>query len=52
MNAQVPKPNLSASPKAIWRLTWPQMLMMYILFFSGVITIWVAGQISSDAQAA
>lgn len=52
MSAQVPKPNLSASPKAIWRLTWPQMLMMYILFFSGVITIWVAGQISSDAQAA
>lgn len=46
------KPDLSVSPGAIWRLTWPQMLMMYLMFFSGIITIWAAGQISSEVQAA
>lgn len=39
-------------PKAAWRLTWPQMLMMYLLFFSGIISIWVAGQIGTEVQAA
>lgn len=45
------KPGLSFTPSAIWNLTWPQMLMMYLFFFSGIITIWVAGQISSHVQA-
>lgn len=36
----------------MWRLTWPQMLMMYLFFFSGITTVWAAGQISSQAQAA
>lgn len=36
----------------MWRLTWPQMLMMYLLFFSGITTVWAAGQISSHVQAA
>ncbi|MDE5833340.1 MAG: MATE family efflux transporter [Desulfovibrio sp.] len=28
------------------------MLMMYLFFFTGIVTVWVAGQISGDAQAA
>ena len=36
----------------MWRLTWPQMLMMYLMFFSGITTVWAAGQISSHVQAA
>lgn len=43
---------LNFDAKAIWRLVWPQMLMMYLLFFSGIVTVWVAGQISSEVQAA
>lgn len=45
------QPKLSFTPSAIWNLTWPQMLMMYLFFFSGIITIWVAGQISPQVQA-
>ena len=45
-------PDLSTSPGAIWRLTWPQMLMMYIVFFMGFMAVWVAGQIGADVQAA
>lgn len=47
-----PAPNLNMEPKAIWRLIWPQMLMMYLMFFTGIITIWVAGKLGSDVQAA
>lgn len=42
----------NTSPRAIWSLTWPQMLMMYVQFFSGFTTVWTAGQISADLQAA
>ncbi|MDR2056008.1 MAG: MATE family efflux transporter [Desulfovibrio sp.] len=45
-------PDLSTSPRAVWRLTWPQMLMMYLMFFMGFIMVWVAGRISADVQAA
>lgn len=48
----MPRPDLSTSPRAIWRLAWPQMLMMYLVFIMGFITVWVAGQISADVQAA
>ncbi|GFH62665.1 MAG: MATE family efflux pump [Candidatus Desulfovibrio kirbyi] len=48
----MPAPDLSTSPRAIWRLTWPQMLMMYFVFFTGIITVWAAGKISADVQAA
>ena len=48
----MPEPDLSISPRAIWKLTWPQMLMMYLVFFMGFINIWVAGRISADVQAA
>lgn len=46
------KPELGNGPREIWRLTWPQMLMMYVFFLSGFITVWAAGQISPDVQAA
>ncbi|MDR1856965.1 MAG: MATE family efflux transporter [Desulfovibrio sp.] len=46
------RPDLSTSPRAIWRLTWPQMIMMYLMFFMGFIAVWVAGRISADVQAA
>ncbi|OXS29668.1 MAG: MATE family efflux transporter [Desulfovibrio sp. MES5] len=47
-----PTPDLSTSPRAVWRLTWPQMLMMYLVFFMGLVAVWVAGQISAEVQAA
>lgn len=46
------KPDLSTSPRAIWHLAWPQLLMMYLVFIMGFITVWVAGHISADVQAA
>jgi putative MATE family efflux protein len=36
----------------IWRLTWPQMLMMGFNFLIGFVDVYVAGKISSQAQAA
>ena len=45
-------PDLSVTPRAIWRLTWPQMLMMYLMFFMGFMAVWVAGRISANVQAA
>lgn len=48
----MPKTDLSVSPAAMWNLTWPQMLMMYLFFFSNIITIWVAGRLGPDVQAA
>lgn len=45
------KPDLSVTPQAIWRLTWPQMLMMYLMFFTGITTVWAAGQINPHTQA-
>lgn len=46
------KVDLGVGPREIWRLTWPQMLMMYVFFLSGIISVWAAGQISSQVQAA
>lgn len=50
--AATPTPRLGTSPRAIWSLTWPQLLMMYIVFFMGLTVVWVGGQISADVQAA
>lgn len=36
----------------IWRLTWPQLLMMIFHFFIGFADVLAAGRISSDVQAA
>ncbi len=35
----------------IWRLTWPQVLMMFFQFLVGLTDVWVAGQIHRDVQA-
>lgn len=48
----MPTPRLGTSPRAIWSLTWPQLLMMYIVFFMGLASVWVGGRISADVQAA
>ena len=48
----MPSPDLSTTPRAIWRLTWPQMLMMYLMFFTGLTSVWVAGKIDANIQAA
>lgn len=40
-----------ASFSGIWRLTWPQMLMMLFQFIIGFTDVWVAGRINADVQA-
>ncbi len=45
-------PDLSTSPRAIWRLTWPQMAMMYVMFFMTLVPVWTAGRLGPDVQAA
>lgn len=40
-----------ASFRGIWRLTWPQMLMMLFQFIIGFTDVWVAGRINPDVQA-
>ncbi len=47
-----PTANVSTSPRAIWNLTWPQLMMMYFIFFIGLTDIWTAGRLSGDVQAA
>ena len=44
--------SLGTSPRDIWRLTWPQMLMMLFFFCLGLSDVWTAGRISGDVQAA
>jgi MATE family multidrug resistance protein len=39
------------STREIWRLAWPQFLMMCFHFLVGLTDVWVAGQIHRDAQA-
>ena len=39
------------STAEIWRLTWPQLLMMCFQFMVGLTDVWVAGKIHRDAQA-
>lgn len=39
------------SSQAIWRLTWPQLLMMCCQVMVGLTDVWVAGQIHRDVQA-
>ncbi len=41
----------AGSARDIWRLTWPQMLMMLVHFFIGFVDVLVAGRISSEVQA-
>jgi multidrug resistance protein, MATE family len=51
-----PKPLLGVDPTrshthTIWRLAWPQVLMMLFHFLIGFVDVWVAGRISRDVQA-
>ncbi|SBW09859.1 MATE efflux family protein [uncultured delta proteobacterium] len=39
------------SSAEIWRLTWPQLLMMSFQFLVGLTDVWVAGKIHRDVQA-
>lgn len=50
MNA--PSGTLDTSPRTIWKLTWPQLLMMYLHFCIGFVNVWVAGQLGATIQAA
>ncbi len=43
---------LSFSAGSIWRLTWPQIMVMFFFFGMGLCDVWTAGQISNDVQAA
>ncbi len=43
---------LSTSPKAIWQLTWPQVVMTYIVFVMTLVPILAAGHLSAGIQAA
>ncbi len=47
MNADMARPYLH-----IWRLTWPQLLMMVFNFLIGVADVYVCGRIGREAQAA
>lgn len=40
------------TPSVIWNLTWPQMLMMFLTFCTGIINVWTAGRLGGDIQAA
>lgn len=46
-----PQPGGHVSVMEIWRLTWPQLLMMGFQFLVGLTDVWVAGQIHRDVQA-
>ncbi len=41
----------TGSSRDIWRLTWPQMLMMLVHFFIGFVDVLVAGRIGKEVQA-
>ncbi len=45
-------PDLSTSPRAVWRLTWPQLIMMYLVFIMTLTPVWTAGRLGADIQAA
>lgn len=45
------KPDLSTSPRAIWRLTWPQLVMMYVMAVMTLTPVWTAGRFGADVQA-
>jgi len=46
------KPSSPGTYTMIWRLTWPQMLMMVFQFLIGAADVYVCGRIGREAQAA
>jgi MATE family multidrug resistance protein len=45
------RPEDRTSYVSIWRLTWPQMLMMFVHFCIGFVDVLVAGRIGKEIQA-
>lgn len=44
--------DMAESPyRTIWKLSWPQILMMVFHFFIGIADVWVAGKINREVQA-
>ncbi len=41
----------NAPYRTIWRLSWPQVLMMVFHFLIGFVDVWVAGRIDKNVQA-
>ncbi|UIJ37578.1 MATE family efflux transporter [Desulfobaculum bizertense] len=44
-------PTEKASYRAIWNLSWPQILMMFFHFWVGFIDVYVAGKLNREVQA-
>ncbi len=43
---------LSFSVGTVWKLTWPQIMVMFFFFSMGLCDVWTAGKLSNDIQAA
>ncbi len=53
MPTDVPKNvELSFSIPTIWKLTWPQLMVMFCFFSIGICDVWTAGKLGNDIQAA
>ncbi len=52
MTTQASADHLSTSPMAVWNLTWPQVLMTYIIYVMNLVPVLTAGHLSADIQAA
>ncbi len=42
---------MNPSSRSIWRLAWPQMLMMLFLCLIGLSDTWAAGRLGREVQA-
>lgn len=51
MSSQVTPEVNQASYKNIWKLSWPQVVMMFFHFTIGFIDVWAAGRIDHTVQA-
>ncbi len=53
MSTQAPKNiQLSFSLPTMWKLTWPQLMVMLCFFSVGICDVWTAGKLGNDIQAA
>ncbi len=53
MPSHVPKSiDLSFSLPTIWKLTWPQLMVMLCFFSVGICDVWTAGKLGNNIQAA
>ena len=49
--ASQPQKSNAISWWELWRLVWPQILMMFFQFLVGITDVWVAGKVHRDVQA-